>query len=123
MNWDNFFFILNELVYPMVAILFFAGLVGLISGIWQLHARSSDRPVPWYNYPTILNAIGAMFFASFGGCLVTGIHASNGVLKLLFYIAAFACGGLYLLCLLRARRFAALLPPKRKRLKRAQPKG
>lgn len=75
-----------------------------------------------HNHPTILNGIAALSFALFYGFFVTGIHVANFLIKILLDVVALVSGGLFVLCLLRARQFSALIPPKRMKRKRAQPK-
>jgi hypothetical protein len=95
----------------------------IFSGINRLRKRLYSEPrISWYSYPTILNGIAALSFALFYGFFVTGIHVSNFLIKILLDVVALAFGGLFVLCLLRARQFSAFVPPKRMKRKRAQPK-
>ena len=123
MDWNTVFIILEDIFYPLIIILLLIGLFTIFLGINQLRKRSySEQRISWYNYPTILNGIATISFALFYAFFVIGIHVSNFLIHILLDVAALAFGGLFVLCLLRARQFSAFLPPKRVKRKRAQPK-
>jgi hypothetical protein len=123
MDWNTVFLILEDIFYPLIVILLLIGLFTIFLGINQLRKHSySEQRISWFNYPTILNGIAALSFALFYGFFVTGIHVSNFLTHILLDVVALAFGGLFILCLLRARRYSAFLPPKRMKRKRAQPK-
>lgn len=123
MDWNSIFLVLDDIFYPLIILLFLVGLFALFLGIYQLRKGSSnEQHLAWYNFPTLLNGIGTIGFALFFYLFVTGMHMSNNILRACIDIAALVAGAIFIYCLLRSRRYAALLPPKQQKRQYKRPK-
>lgn len=110
-------------IYLLSAILFVIGVFMLLRGINRLSKSiEAERSIPWYNYPPILMSIWAMLLGCFFALFITIMVLSDWKIKLLLVILAFICLCLSVLSLIRSRKYATLLPPRRKRARQAQPK-
>ncbi len=124
MIWKTIADILDTLFVPVMFIFFFTGLFTLISGLRQVHkGMYREQQLSWYEYPNVLNGIVIMLLNLFFIFFIAAGHAPNTVIRIIMNLTAVVCACLSILCALRARQRASILPLKRKRPKQAQPKG
>ncbi len=123
MPQNTIYALIADLIYLLSASMFVVGMFMLFTGIKQLSKSTETKQhVPWYNYPPILSGIWAVLLGCSFGLFVTGIDLTSWAIKLPLDVLALLCICLSLLSLIRSRQYAALLPPKRKKLKQPQPK-
>lgn len=120
---NSIYDLLVGFIYFLSALLAVIGVFLVLRGINRLSTSiEAERYVPWYNYRPILMGIWATLLGCFFALFITSMVLTAWESKLLLVIFAFLCLCLSVLSLIRSRKYAALLPPKRKKLKQAQPK-
>ncbi len=122
MNPNTILTIISDSLSLLLILLFMVGIFKFYLGVRQLKRKPFEQRVPWYNYSPIFNSMATMSFALFAFFLLNAIRTPDLIIKLLMSFATVAFGSLYLLCLMRMHRNATLLPPRRVKRKKIQPK-